>query len=279
MTFIVKMIKNGPSKDNPNPWAEYLMTTQDNHRIDTIPLGNGSFQFTCNNSVPCFTRCCHSADMMLYPYDIIRLKKNLGMTSEAFLVAHTTTAFRDNPYFPGVMLKMSDTQGRPCPFLTEKGCRVYPDRPYSCRAYPLEPAMSGDKAGGVTIEASVVRHTYCKGHGLGDEWTADQWMADQGMGGFNKQNAAWARVASVLYASNTFGPKGADNPAMNMAYMASYNMDTFRRFVFESSFLKRFAIPKKRLKRVKHDDVALLGLGFDWILHFLGGQGTLKEKG
>lgn len=254
------------------------MTIQDIHRLETLSLDGGTFTFACNDTVPCFTRCCHSADLLLYPYDIIRLKKSLGMTSEEFLLAHTVTAFRDNPYFPGVMLRMSDKEGAPCSFLTEKGCTVYQDRPYSCRAYPLEPAMAGDGKNGVTITASVVRHSHCKGHGLGEEWTAEKWMADQGMDRYNKQNIAWARVASLLCSPNTFGAKGADNPAMNMAYMASYNMDTFRRFVFESSFLKRFSVPKKRLKLVKHDDVALMRLGFDWILQFLGNQGTLKEK-
>ena len=96
------------------------------------------FRFACNKSVPCFTRCCRDADMFLYPYDIIRMKKQLGMTSEAFLVRHTVTAFRDNPYFPSVMLKMSDAKGHPCSFLSESGCTVYESRPYSCRAYPLE---------------------------------------------------------------------------------------------------------------------------------------------
>lgn len=254
------------------------MTQEDIHRVETIPLGDKSFRFACNDTVPCFTRCCHNADLLLYPYDIIRLKKSLGMTSEELLTTHTVTAFRDNPYFPGVMLKMSDRPGHPCPFLTEKGCTVYQDRPYSCRAYPLEPAMSGDDKHGITISASLVRHGHCKGHDLGEEWTADQWMEDQGMAVYNKNNGAWARVASLLCSPNTFGPKGADNPAMNMAYMASYNMDTFRRFVFESSFLKRFSVPKKRLKLVKHDDVALMRLGFDWILQFLGGMGTLKER-
>ena len=254
------------------------MTTEDTRRIETLPLDGKTFRFACNPDVPCFTRCCHDADMHLYPYDIIRLKKSLGMRSEEFLVAHTLTAFRDNPHFPGVMLKMSEEEGHPCAFLTQAGCTVYQDRPYSCRAYPLEPAMSGDGAKGVAVTASLVRHTHCKGHGLGEEWTATRYMDDQEMAVHNKQNAAWARVASLLFAPNTFGAKGADNPAMNMAFMASYNMDTFRRFVFESSFLKRFAIPKKRLKLVRHDDVALMHLGFDWILQFLGNQGTLKEK-
>lgn len=251
--------------------------TKDIHRVETTPLEGGTFQFACNPDVPCFTRCCHNADLLLYPFDIIRLKKRLGMPTEEILVTHTITAFRDNPCFPGVMLRMSDNKGQPCPFLTAEGCTVYPDRPYSCRAYPLEPAMAGEGKQG-TITASVVRHAHCQGHGTGVHWTAESWMDDQGMAEYNRQNLAWARVAALLYTPGTFGAQGRDNPAMNMAFMASYNMDTFRRFVFESSFLKRFAIPKKRLKLVKHDDTALMRLGFDWILQFLGGQGTLKEK-
>ena len=228
--------------------------------------------------MPCFTRCCRDADMFLYPYDIIRLKTHLGITSDEFLVRHTVTAFRDNPYFPGVMLKMSEAEGHPCPFLTETGCTVYENRPYSCRAYPLEPAMSGDAGGTFSIACYLVRHDHCKGHGTGEAWTAEALMKDQGMAIYNRYNSAWARVAALLHSPNTFGAEGSDNPAMNMAFMASYNVDTFRRFVFESSFLRKYKVPKKRLKSVKTDDVALMLLGFDWILRFLGGQGPLREK-
>ena len=138
--------------------------------------------------------------------------------------------------------------------------------------------MHGDEKNKVTITCDVVRHDHCKGHGLGNEWTADQWMADQNMEIYNKYNSAWARAASVLFRENTFGDQGADNPAMNMAYMASYDMDSFRRFVLKSSFLKRFDVPKKRIKKVKKDDASLMLLGFDWILRFLGNQGPLKVK-
>lgn len=241
-------------------------------------LGNGDFTFACNETVPCFTRCCRNADMLLYPYDIIRLKHTLGMTSEEFLLTHTVTAFRESPCFPNVMLKMSDDQGNPCPFLSENGCTVYRDRPYSCRAYPLEPAMYGDRKKGFSITSFLVRHDHCLGHGRGGKWTAEKWMKDQEMGDYNEHNSAWARVAALLHAGSTSGEKGAENPAMNMAYMASYNMDTFRRFVFESTFLDRFDIPRERIDTVKTDDTALMLLGFDWILSFLGGQGTLTKK-
>ncbi len=245
---------------------------------DRKPLGSRTFNFACNDTIPCFTRCCHSADMLLYPYDIIRLKQNLSMGSEEFLIEHTVTAFRESPNFPSVMLRMSDKEGQPCSFLTDKGCSVYPDRPYSCRAYPLEPAMSGDGKGGSTIESFLVRHDHCLGHDKGEDWTAGQYMSDQGMTDYNEHNRAWARVAYMLFSENRFGEKGKENPAMNMAFMASYNMNTFRRFVFESSFLKRFVVPEDRIEQVRADDTALMHLGFDWILRFIGGTGPLQEK-
>jgi len=240
-------------------------------------LGDGTFRFACHSGVACFTRCCRNADMYLYPYDIIRLKQRLGLASEKFLMQHTVTAFRDNPYFPNVMLKMSDLPDRPCPFLSENGCTVYEDRPYSCRAYPLEPVFYGDGQNQLNVRCYVARHGHCLGHREDRQWTARQWMADQQMDDYNEINAGWARIDTLLR-RNPFGEKGADSPAMKMAYMAAYNVDTFRRFVFDSSFLARFHIGPERLTAVRESDSALLLLGFDWIVRFLFGQGPLNER-
>ena len=240
-------------------------------------LGDGTFRFACHSGVACYTRCCRNADMYLYPYDIIRLKLRLGLTSEQFLTQHTLTAFRDNPYFPNVMLKMSGLPDRPCPFLSPAGCTVYEDRPYSCRAYPLEPAFYGERGTQLNVRCYVAHHSHCLGHREDRRWTARQWMADQQMDAYTEVNAAWARIDTLLH-RNPFGEKGADSPAMKMAYMAAYNVDTLRRFVFESSFLSRFHVEADRLDDVRTSDRALLLLGFDWILRFLFGQGPLCEK-
>ena len=241
-------------------------------------LGDDAFQFACHSGVACFTRCCHNADMYLYPYDIVRLKRSMDLTSEEFLTKHTITALRDMPCFPNVMLKMSDQEGHPCTFLSEQGCTVYEDRPYSCRAYPLEPAMYGDEEGRIHTQFYVARHSHCLGHREKRQWTAQTWMADQQMNDFNDINARWAKIAA-RFQDNTFGPRGIDSPAMKMAFMASYNVDTFKRFVFESSFLSRFELPEERLAQVRRDDTALLLLGLDWILGFLFNEGPLRKKG
>jgi len=43
------------------------------------------FRFRCNPGVPCFTRCCGDVTIALTPYDVIRLKNALGVSSKEFL--------------------------------------------------------------------------------------------------------------------------------------------------------------------------------------------------
>ncbi len=105
-------------------------------------LVEDKFRFDCHPGVSCFTRCCKDADMYLYPYDIIRMKNRLGISSDRFLEQNTFRAIRDNPYFPSLMLKMSDDKEKSCQFLSSEGCTIYEDRPFSCRAYPLEHAVA-----------------------------------------------------------------------------------------------------------------------------------------
>ena len=168
--------------------------SKDSHwRSNRKLLEDESFIFECHPDMDCFTRCCRDADMYLYPYDIIRLKSRLALSSEQFLEQHTTLAFRDNPFFPSVMLKMSDKEDKACPFLSSHGCSVYEDRPFSCRAYPLERAVAR-----VTQENRpkemyfLVRHSHCSGHQEIRKWTVPEWLDDQQIKDYNKINDRWS---------------------------------------------------------------------------------------
>ncbi|MFH0789406.1 MAG: YkgJ family cysteine cluster protein, partial [Pseudomonadota bacterium] len=57
------------------------MTTQE--PFDT--LEGDSFSFACHPGVSCFTECCRDLNCVLTPYDLLRLKKSLGMTSSDLL--------------------------------------------------------------------------------------------------------------------------------------------------------------------------------------------------
>ncbi|MFP4160242.1 MAG: YkgJ family cysteine cluster protein [Desulfobacterales bacterium] len=234
------------------------------------------FRFACHPGVRCFTRCCRNPDMYLYPYDVIRLKNRLEMDSERFLEMHTYTAVRDNPYFPHVMLKMSEAEGRPCRFLTGQGCSVYEDRPFSCRAYPLEPALSRQSDSMSGDRFFVVRHPYCEGHEQDVSWSVSSWIEDQELGPFLEMNRRWAEIDTMLR-RDSWGEKGFEHPAFKMVFMACFNPDRFREFVFNSSFLRRFSVSGERLAGVEKHDEELMHLGFDWVEFILAGSGPLAE--
>lgn len=237
-----------------------------------------TFDFACHSGVPCFTTCCRNADMYLYPYDIIRLKSSLKIPTDEILDRYTVAAFRDNPHFPHVMLKMSGKPDKSCPFLEDEGCAIYVDRPFSCRAYPLERAVSRYGEGeNRDVLYFVTQHPYCKGHCENPQWTPATWMADQEMEAFNVMNDLWVDIDSIFRNNPWKEDSGLDSKALKMAFMACYDVDRFRRFVFESSFLSRFDISADRIHKIKTDDRELLIFGFDWVKLFLTNSGPLAK--
>ncbi|RJP78311.1 MAG: YkgJ family cysteine cluster protein [Desulfobacteraceae bacterium] len=236
------------------------------------------FSFQCHSGLPCFTACCRKADMYLYPYDIIRLKNRLGITSGEFLERYTFTAIRENPYFPNVMLKMSDQDDGACFFLSKDGCRVYEDRPFSCRAYPMERGVSTlDRMGNRDVHHFIAVHSYCRGHNTINDWTVNDWIDNQEIQPFIEMNDPWADLDGI-FRTNPWGEQGLNARSFKMAFMASYNMDTFKAFIFNSSFLDRFSLSEKRMAELQNSETELLRLGFQWITFFLTGKGPLGDR-
>ncbi len=237
-----------------------------------------TFRFECHPGVDCFTRCCRNPDMYLYPYDIIQMKNRLGITSEQFLEQHTISAFRDNPYFPSLMLKMQDDEEKSCPFLCSEGCSIYEDRPFSCRAYPLERAVA--RIGVENKRADcyfIAKHSHCSGHKESHEWTVGEWIENQQIRLYNDINDLWVGIDSI-FRRNPWGERGISSPAFNMAFMACFNMDNFKSFIFESTFLSRFDMPGERIDKIKESDVELMKFGFDWVKFFLTNSGPLSKS-
>jgi len=241
-------------------------------------LEEDTFRFDCRPGLTCFTRCCKDADMYLYPYDIIRLKNRLGISSDRFLEQHTLTAFRDNPYFPSLMLKMSEDQEKTCPFLSPQGCNIYEDRPFSCRAYPLERAVArmGDEDKHTSFYF-ITNHAHCLGHKESRRWTVKEWIEDQKLQLFNEMNDLWVAI-DTLFRGNPWGPQGINSPALKMAFMASFNIDKFKSFIFESTFFSRLDVPPQKIERLTASDKELMKFGFDWIKFFLTGTGPLSSN-
>jgi hypothetical protein len=69
-----------------------------------------------------------------------------------------------------------------------------------------------------------------------------------------------------------------DPPRMDMYMMAMYDIDRFRRFLFESTFLKRFYVDEDRAEQLGRDDEDLLEFGFLWLRYALFGEKTMKVR-
>ncbi len=144
-----------------------------------------TFTFNCHPGVPCFTECCRSLELALTPYDVARLRKNLGMDREDFLARHTMVAVIPEEVFPQVMLAMDEKNADRCPFVSPDGCRVYPDRPAACRTYPLGRGISMDESGTIRERFVTICENHCRGFAEPEEQTPRTWLAGQELAPYN----------------------------------------------------------------------------------------------
>lgn len=229
------------------------------------------FAFRCHPDLDCFTRCCRNLNLFLYPYDVLRLKTRLDMSSEAFLESYTDIVLRESNFLPEVLLRMSENEEKTCPFLTEAGCTVYPDRPDTCRTFPLEQGVLFQGPEGNAISVYFFRPPpFCLGQHESQEWTVESWAEDQGAVLYHQMTALWAEV-KAFFQRDPWGREGPYGAKGKMAFMATYNLDGFRDFVFKSTFLRRYRVKKDVLKKIEADDVSLMKFGFAWVKFFVWG--------
>lgn len=245
---------------------------QDLKRLPGIPLTDSDrFRFRCHRDLSCFNQCCRNLNLFLYPYDVLRLRKRLGLDSGQFLDRHVDVVLREGNHFPDVLLRMADTASQTCPFLSTEGCTVYPDRPDTCRTFPVEQGLLfSDRPGKESIVRFFRPPAFCQGQHEDQELTCAQWAEDQHAVVHNRMTARWASI-KALFQKDPWGPEGVNGPNGKMAFMAAYNIDRFREFVFASSFLRRYRIKKSLAKKLRASDRELLLFGFEWIQYFVWG--------
>ena len=139
-----------------------------------------TFSFRCHSEIACFNLCCRNLNLFLYPYDVVRLKNSLGMTSDAFLDRYVDVVLREDNFFPDVLLRMADNPERTCPWLSEEGCRVYADRPDTCRTFPVEQGLFHGPGKSEGQRVCFFRPPgFCQGQHEDKLWTLESWAADQ----------------------------------------------------------------------------------------------------
>lgn len=220
-------------------------------------LHRGSpLKFRCHPEVPCFTKCCRDVNIFLSPYDVVRLRRRLGITSGEFLERYTLTLIPERTGFPLIVLKMDEQRDRCCPLLGRDGCSVYEDRPWPCRMYPLD---WGELEGSFRFVAS---QGLCLGNREPVETTVGDYLESQGVAHYEEVQARLGELGpdpSLLR-------EGITNPKIqDMCRMAMYDPDRFRRFVLETRFLQVFHVEEELARKAATEDLALLELAQRWL--------------
>jgi len=234
------------------------------------------FCFRCHQGVPCFNECCRDVNIFLTPYDIIRLKNKLGITSEEFIKKYTITPFDQNLKYPILLLQMEDDEKKSCPFVGEEGCTVYSDRPWACRMYPL--GLASPKEGHRTEKDDfyfLIKEEVCRGFDEDNEISVKEWMEDQEIDLYNKMGQGFKEITLHSYFQEG---KDLSPQKMEMFFLVCYNIDKFRGFILNSSFLDKFEVDEETQRNIEKDDVALLAFGYDWLKFALFGEKTMKIK-
>ena len=236
-----------------------------------VPIGiDEVFSFSCGKSVPCFNECCQDLNQFLTPYDILRLKNCLHMTSTDFLEAYTMQHTGPETGLPVITLKPTDQTRLVCPFVTEDGCRVYPDRPGSCRIYPLARMISRSReTGAVTEHWALLQEPHCKGFFQDRKTTVRDWIQSQGLADYNEMNDLLMEIISL---KNQRAPGPLDFKSARAFHMACYDLDSFREKVFDTGEFESADFDDAILRKAKEDDGALLKVSLGWLKKMLFGE-------
>lgn len=184
------------------------------------------FNFDCQCQVPCFNKCCRDLNQFLTPYDIIRLKNHLNLSSALFLERYTENHIGPQTRLPVITLKPAAGNERKCPFVTPSGCSVYENRPSSCRMYPIIRVLSRSRESGEKhVRYALLKEPHCHGFEQPRQLTVREWMAGQGLLPFNEMNDLMMDIISL---KNRCMPGYLNDDTKHVFFTLCYDMDGFR---------------------------------------------------
>ncbi|MDP1717398.1 MAG: YkgJ family cysteine cluster protein, partial [Burkholderiales bacterium] len=241
-----------------------------------LALGD-TFQFRCRKGIACFNKCCENIDILLTPYDVLRLKKNFGITAREFIDEYTGDFAMDGHDMPGLKLRTKEASNA-CINLTPEGCGVYADRPAACRYYALG-LVSMRKKDASTEEDGyfVVKENHCLGHQEPVVQTVAEYRRDQGVDEYDEINREWRQIILKKRSSGPTVGKPSQR-SLELFYLASYDIDGFRDFVASAGFNEVFDLDPAFMQELLQDDLKLLQFGFHLLKQVLFGERTIALK-
>ncbi len=212
-----------------------------------------AFRFSCNDMLPCFTQCCRDVNIYLTPYDVLRLRRALKISSGELLAKYTRHFLAGASHIPVVQFQM-DPETLNCQFVTDEGCSVYANRPWACRMYPLD-------LGSVEGEYQmIVGKDRCTGLAEPTVRTVEEWLQTQDIAPYVEMERLFQAVMPEGF------KRGARMEAgLGKLLFLAYDLDRFAEFLKDKRFLTFYEVDEEMLRQVWKDDEALLRLAFRYI--------------
>ena len=251
--------------DIPFPQSPVLPTMVDEKYV---------IQFSCHKGISCWNACCSNIDISLTPYDVLRMKTRLGISSTEFLKNYTVPYEMDKDSIAGVKLRPVEN-GTACRFMKPEGCGIYEDRPTACRYYPVALLSMRKQDEYVDRDSyAIVKEDHCKGHNEPRSITIADYRQEQGLQEYDDLARGWRQLVLKKQSS---GPS-IGKPTLRsrqLFFMACYDIDRFREFVSAESFNKLFDLPQAEKEALLADDVALLQFAFRFLRQVLFGEESI----
>jgi Fe-S-cluster containining protein len=223
--------------------------------------GNATINFRCHRNIACWNACCSNIDISLTPYDILRLKKRLGISSGDFLLKYTVPYEFEKGGIAGVKLKPVEN-GSACQFMVAEGCSVYEDRPTACRYYPVALlSMRKQNEYTDTHGYALVKEPHCLGHNEQRPITIEDYRKEQGLIEYDDHGRGWRQLILKKKSSGPTVGKPTQR-SLQLFFMACYDLDRFREFVTSTSFNELYDLPQDLQQQIRTDDIALMDFGF-----------------
>lgn len=235
------------------------------------------FRFRCHTGIACFNRCCENIDILLTPWDITRMARHFGLDTRGVIDRYTVDFPMDGQGMPGLKLARRENSTA-CIHLTPEGCGIYADRPSACRYYALG-AVSLRKKDSREVEDSyfVVKEPHCLGHDEPATQTIAEYRREQGVVEYDDANREWREI--VLRRRSSGPAVGKPSPrSFELFFLASYDLDGFRRFVASESFRAIFDLTGAELEEVARDDRVALRFAMRFLRQALFGERTIAVR-
>lgn len=227
------------------------------------------FQFLCHPGIECYNECCRMLELALTPYDVLRLRKKLGITSASFLEHYAVVELDEGHLFPQVYLGMVDDGRGSCPFVTPEGCTVYQNRPGACRTYPLARGAFQTEDGKKHEMFALLQEPHCKGFTENKQQNARLWTESQELAVYNRCNDA---VMSVLHHEKIKNGLKLSQEQVEKFLLALYNIDGFRDQILSKKINLHIPLTSDISDTIISDDTEMLNIAIQWLRHELFGE-------